>query len=98
MQQVCLTHVQNCFHITDYPSEGPSLPRSYDVFTQSTDQQRYLNSSLTKFQLDACQEAASPFCFEKVCDQNMALAKRKGFPPPRHATPQLLQRRRKVLK
>lgn len=57
------------------------------------------STSLTLLvQLDACQEAASPFCFEKVCDQNMALAKRKGFPPPRHATPQLLQRRRKVLK
>lgn len=74
MQQVCLIHVQNCFHIIDYPSEGPTPPRSYDVFTQSTDQQCYFNSSLTKYPLDICKEATSPFfTFKRY--MIMALAK-----------------------
>lgn len=51
MQQVCLIHVQNCFRIIDYPSEGPTPPKSYGVFTQSTDQQRYFNSLRTKYPL-----------------------------------------------
>lgn len=76
MQQVCLIHVQNCFHIIDYPSEGPTPPKSYDVFTQSTDQQCYFNSSLTKYPLDICKEATSPFLlFKRYMITNMALAK-----------------------
>lgn len=85
MQQVCLIHVQNCFRIIDYPSEGPTPPKSYGVFTQSTDQQRYLNSSWTKYPLDICKEATSPFLLFKrymiINEPN-----EKAFPPTTHNT------------
>lgn len=74
MQQVCLIHVQNCFHIMDYPSEGPTPPRSCDVFTQSTDQQCCFNPPITKHPLDTCREAASP-SFNRYMIANVALAK-----------------------
>lgn len=77
MQQVCLIHVQNCFHIIDYPSEGPFRPKSYDVFTQSTDQQCCFNSSLTKFLLVICKDATSLIIFLKVHDHKHGTSQMK---------------------
>lgn len=34
MQQVCSTHVQNCFHLLDRPSEGPKLHPEVLVYLQ----------------------------------------------------------------
>lgn len=98
MQQVCLIHVQNCFHIIDYPSEGPTPPKSYDVFTQSTDQQCYFNSSLTKHPLDICKEATSPFLLWKVQDHKHGTSQMKRLSPPNTQHLSFFTRKKESLK